>query len=48
MHPLGRRGVTEYAWPVAIIYTGATQIKGKLESVGNSVHPPYSHAKDQS
>ena len=48
MHPLGRRGATEYAWPVVIIYTGATQIKGKLESAGNSVDPPYSHAKDQS
>ena len=47
MHPLGRRGVTEHAWPVDKIYTGATQIKGKLESVVNSVHPPYSHAKDQ-
>ena len=39
MHTLGRRGVTEYAWPVAIIYTGAAQIKGKLENAGDSVSP---------
>ena len=47
MHPLGRRSVAEYAWPVVIIYTGTAQIKGKLESVVNSAHPPYSHTKDQ-
>ena len=46
MHPLGRRSVAEYAWPVVIIYTGTAQIKGKLESVVNSAHPPYSHTKE--
>ena len=46
MHPLGRRSVAEYAWPVVIIYTGTAHIKGKLESVVDSAHPPYSHTKD--